>query len=129
MDTFLSSMVSSAHGMVAQSTRLRIGAENMANVDTPGYTRKIVTFDQVATDMGGSVVTPGPVTFSEAERARVHDPSHPMADDSGYYTGSNVDLMVEVADAREAQRSYEANLKMFDQARRMASSFLALLRS
>ena len=43
-------------------------------------------------------------------------------------TGSNVDLMVEIADAREANRSYEANLRMFDQARQMASSLLDLLR-
>ena len=42
--------------------------------------------------------------------------------------GSNVDLIVEVADAREAQRSYEANLKMFDQARKMSAGLLDLLR-
>ena len=54
--------------------------------------------------------------------------SHPLADGSGYHDGSNVDLVVEIADAREAQRSYEANLKMFDQARQMSASLLELLR-
>ena len=48
--------------------------------------------------------------------------------DTGHYDGSNVDLIVEVADARQAQRSYEANIKMFDQARQMTSSLLELLR-
>ncbi len=51
-----------------------------------------------------------------------------MADPNGYYDGSNVDLVVEIADAREAQRSYEANLRMFDQARQMSSALLDLLR-
>jgi flagellar basal-body rod protein FlgC len=51
-----------------------------------------------------------------------------MADSGGHYLGSNVDLVVEIADAREAQRSYEANLKMFDQARQMSSGLMDLLR-
>jgi flagellar basal-body rod protein FlgC len=51
-----------------------------------------------------------------------------MADSSGNYEASNVDLIIEMADAREAQRSYEANLKMFDQARQMSSGLLELLR-
>jgi len=51
-----------------------------------------------------------------------------MADETGYYDGSNVDLVIEIADAREAQRSYEANLRMFDQARQMSQSLFELLR-
>jgi flagellar basal-body rod protein FlgC len=51
-----------------------------------------------------------------------------LADSDGYYQGSNVDLILELADAREAQRSYEANLKLFDQARQMSSSALDLLK-
>ena len=51
-----------------------------------------------------------------------------MADDTGHYESSNVNLIIEIADAREAQRSYEANLKMFDQTRQMSSSLLELLR-
>ena len=59
---------------------------------------------------------------------RIYDPGNPLAGADGSYLGSNVDLVVEIADAREANRSYEANLKMFDQARQMASSLLGLLR-
>ena len=51
-----------------------------------------------------------------------------MADETGHYQGSNVDLVVEIADAREAQRSYEANLRIFDQIRQMSSSLNDLLR-
>ena len=104
-------------------------SENIANADTPGYRRKIVAFEEVV-DGGrhtGQVET-GPVMLDQTALPRIYDPSHPMADASGYYDGSNVDLVVELADAREAQRSYEANLKMFDQAREMSRNLLDLLR-
>jgi flagellar basal-body rod protein FlgC len=51
-----------------------------------------------------------------------------MADADGYFDGSNVDLMIELSDAREAQRSYEANLKVFEQTRKMSSGLMELLR-
>ena len=103
--------------------------ENIANADTPGYHRKTVSFEAVMEDGAdtGRVET-GPVTLDQSELTRVFDPGHPMADGEGYYDGSNVDLVIELADAREAQRSYDANLKMFDQARQMSQSLLDLLR-
>ena len=58
----------------------------------------------------------------------IFNPSHPLADETGHFKGSNVDLVIEIADAREAQRSYEANLKMLDQSRQMSSSLMDLLR-
>jgi flagellar basal-body rod protein FlgC len=78
---------------------------------------------------GPTLVTPGPVKLDRSELPLVHDPSHPMADADGNIRGSNVDLVVEIADARQAQRSYEANLKMFDQARQMTRSLFDLLRN
>ncbi len=68
------------------------------------------------------------MTLDRADPARIYDPSHPLADAEGYYQGSNVDLMIEVADAREASRSYEANLKMFEQVREMQTALMDLLR-
>ena len=108
---------------------MRFVSENIANADTPGYRRKVTTFEDVV-DSGqrtGQVRT-GPVELDPSALERVYDPSHPLADAKGYYDGSNVDLVIEIADAREAQRSYEANLRMFDQARKMRSSLLELLR-
>ena len=119
----------SASAMRAQSNRLRLITENIANADTPGYRRKVATFEEVV-DRGretGRVQT-GPVKLDRSELERIYDPSHPLANGDGYYDGSNVDLVVEIADAREAQRSYEANLRMFDQARKMRSSLLDLLK-
>ena len=104
--------------------RLRHVSENIANADTPGYQRKTVSF---RADESGQVET-GPVRLGKAPLESIYAPGHPLADETGHYDGSNVDLVIEMADAREAQRSYEANLKMFDQARQMTQSLFDLLR-
>ena len=129
MSDLLNTMASSVSGMAAQSARLRLTSENIANADTPGYRRKLIPFEQVREGSGtsGSVRT-GTIHLDSSDLERVHQPSHPMAGEDGYYESSNVNLMIEIADAREAQRSYEANLRMFDQARQMTSSLLELLR-
>jgi len=121
-----------ASGMQAQATRLRHVSENIANADTPGYRRKTVAFepqalpgDSFAQQTG---VATGSVMLDRRQLPQIYDPGHILADESGHYLGSNVELMVEIADAREAQRSYEANLRMFDQARQMSQSLIGLLR-
>jgi flagellar basal-body rod protein FlgC len=75
-----------------------------------------------------SLRSPAAVRLDQSPLPKTYDPSHPLADEQGYFEGSTVDLMVELADAREAQRSYEANLKMMDQARSMTTGLLELLR-
>ncbi len=114
----------SAQGMEAQGRRLRHVTENVANADTPGYRRKTVEFRLDA--RGG--LTLGPVRLDPSPLARVHDPAHPLADAEGFHDGSNVDLVIELADAREAQRSYEANLRLFEQTRSMVSALIETLR-
>ena len=129
MVDFARSLQISASGMEAQAQRLRYVSENIANEDTPGYRRKTTTFEEIVEggERTGRVQT-GPVRLDGSERQMVYDPGHPLADADGYYESSNVSLVVEIADAREAQRSYEANLKMFDQARQMHASLLDLLK-
>ena len=129
MSDLFQALTTSASGLSAQSTRLRHVSENIANADTPGYRRKLVPFEQVLGAEGptGEVRT-GRVRLDQTDLPRVWDPSHPLADETGHYEASNVDLLIELTDAREAQRSYEANLTMFDQARSMSSSLLELLR-
>jgi flagellar basal-body rod protein FlgC len=121
-------MQAAASGMAAQASRLRLSSENIANADTPGYHRKIVSFEQIAAQDDSRVVATGPVQLDQTTLQRIYDPNHPLAGPDGYFDGSNVNLMVEIADAREANRSYEANLRMFEQARQMAGSLLDLLR-
>jgi flagellar basal-body rod protein FlgC len=129
MGDFNESLALSASGLRAQAVRLRHVSENIANADTPGYHRKLTPFE-VAHDADGPTgkVEAGPVFLDRSDLTRIYDPSHPMADETGYHDGSNVDLVIEIADAREAQRSYEANLKLFDQARQMSRGLLDLLR-
>lgn len=129
MSDFSSARSVSASGMAAQAQRLRHLSENISNADTPGYRRKLVSFESTLRQTGSvSEVKVGRVRLDRSEREQVYDPSSPLADDTGHYVGSNVDLLIELSDAREAQRSYEANLKMFDQARTMSSSLMQLLR-
>ena len=125
MNDLTTSLSFAASGMEAQAQRLRRVSENIANADTPGYHRKIVGFQEA---MDSGLVETTPVHLDQSALESVYDPGNPLADESGHYDGSNVDLVIEIADAREAQRSYEANLKLFDQARQMTSSLFELLR-
>ncbi len=125
MADLITSLSFAASGMEAQATRLRHVSENIANTDTPGYHRKTIAFEQ---EMQSGLVKAGPVRLDRSDLPKIYDPGHPLADETGHYDGSNVDLVIEIADAREAQRSYEANLKIFDQARQMTQSLFDLLR-
>jgi flagellar basal-body rod protein FlgC len=126
MTEFSDALAVTSSGLKAQSQRLRHLSENIANADTPGYQRKTVSF-RTAFGEGGNVEV-GRVRTDGAASEEIYDPAHPLADESGHYEGSNVNLVIELADAREAQRSYEANLKMFEQTRQMGKSLFDLLR-
>jgi flagellar basal-body rod protein FlgC len=129
MSDLISTLAVSASGMDAQARRLRHVSENIANADTPGFRRKTVAFEATAIDgRRDAGVRTGPVRLDPRALPLVYDPGHALADDTGHYEGSNVDLVVEIADAREAQRSYEANLRLFDQARQMSAALIELLR-
>jgi len=129
MSDLMHTLAASASGMKAQAARLRHVSENIANADTPGYRRKTTSFEAtVEAGQATGMVQTGRVQLDQRDLPKIFDPSHPLADENGNYDGSNVDLVVEIADAREAQRSYEANLKMFDQARQMSTRLLELLR-
>ena len=130
MNSLSETMTAAASGMRAQSLRLRLAAENIANADTPGYRRKTVDFRAVHDGQDGAAVgvRTGSVRLDPTPPERRYQPGHPLADAQGYVAGSNVNLVIEIADSREAQRSWEANLRLFDQARQMAQGALELLR-
>jgi len=121
----ITSLSFAAAGMETQAMRLRHVSENIANADTPGYHRKVMSFAEA---MDSGLVEPGRVRLDQSDLTKIYDLGHPLADETGHYDGSNVDLVIEIADAREAQRSYEANLRMFDQTRQMTQSLFDLLR-
>ena len=129
MSDLSTSLKLASSGMRAQAARIRLVSENMANVDTPGFRRKTASFEQVmAQGQNVGTVKQGDVRLDKTDLPKIFDPAHPMADAAGYYDGSNVNILIEMADAREAQRSYEANLKMFEQTRKMSAAVLDILR-
>jgi flagellar basal-body rod protein FlgC len=136
MDPLGSVSAISASGMRAQSERMRVIAENIANADvtgtTPGadpYRRKTVTFrEMVDPSTGAGLVTVDRVTQDMSEFPVRYDPSHPAADTAGFVKRSNVSSIIEMSNMREATRTYEANMAMFEAGRTMRSQLLDLLR-
>ncbi|MCH8952312.1 MAG: flagellar basal body rod protein FlgC [Proteobacteria bacterium] len=129
MQELFKAMFSASGGMRAQAVRLRLIGENVANADTPGYHRKTVSFETVLDRASGaSTVKAGRVRLDRSPLRESYEPGHPLADARGIVSFSNVNTLIEIADAREANRSYQANLTIFDQARRMYGGVLGLLR-
>ncbi len=126
MNPFEFSMMQAVSGMRTNTQRITVSAENVSNADTPGYQRKILTTEP----QYGAGVSFGALRMSldQTPGEQEFNPSHPMADGDGYVTLSNVSLVTEMADLREANRAYEANLNSFQQARNMYSSLLDVLR-
>ena len=126
----------SAAGMQAQSTRLRVVAENLANRDSTAetaggdpYRRKTVTFrNRMDRELGAPVVGVSRIGKAAGDFPTRHDPSHPAADARGYVRTPNVDSMIETMDMREAQRSYAANLSVLEVTRGMLTRTIEALR-
>ncbi len=129
MNAFVKSMTAAASGMRAQGFRMRVVSENVANTDTPGYHRKMLSFNNIFdAKTNANLVNVNRLSLDKSPLEELYDPSHPMADENGNVKMSNVNLMIEMADGREASRSYEANLATFQQARQMYSSLLDILK-
>lgn len=128
-NSIFGAMAAATQGMNAQSNRLKIVSENLSNADTHGYHRKLITFKNTFNAQTGMTeLSVGNITLDPKKGDVEFNPEHPLANAQGYVELSNVDMMVEMADARQANRSYEANLTTFKQARQMYSGLLDLLR-
>lgn len=129
-------LILAAAGMKAQGDRMRVIAENLANSksasDEPGgdpYRRKIVTFkNTLDRELNVRMVEVDRVRPDQTEFPLVYDPSNPAANKDGYVKMPNVNILVELMDLREAQRSYEANLNMIEVSKTMLVRTLDLLR-
>ena len=126
----------SARGMQAQTTRLRVIAENLANQDTTGsspggkpYQRKTVSFANALDKASGTdLVKVREIGRDKSDFPLRYDPGHPAADPNGYVRTPNVNSMIEVMDMREAQRSYNANLSVMQISRGMLSRTIEMLK-
>lgn len=130
------SMYISASGMRAQGERLRVIAENIANAEsvgeTPGkdpYRRKVIAFKNfLDRDLQAEMVKVSKITTDPSDFRKRYEPGHPAADAEGYVSYPNINSLVEMTDMREAQRSYEANLKVIETSRAMLTRAIDLLR-
>ena len=123
-------------GLESQSVRLRIISENIANAQStasvPGgdpYTRQTITFENALDRAtGASLVKVKDIGRDAAPYSVEQDPGNPAADEKGFVKLPNVDVLVELADLREANRSYEANLQVAKQSSDLMNSTVNLLK-
>jgi flagellar basal-body rod protein FlgC len=134
---FFKSIGIAASGLRAQSGRMRVISENIANADStaqrPGadpYRRKIPTFrSEIDRALDAQTIAMGRVRPDPSDFRTKYEPGHPAADANGYVKYPNVNSMIEMTDMREAQRSYEANLNVIGATRRMIQRTIDLLRA
>ena len=133
---FTTSLYVAAAGLRAQSGRMRIIAENLANADSTStqangepYRRRIATLQsEFDRELGANVVKLGNPIPDTAEFRSQYDPGNPLANAEGYVRLPNVNALIEMMDMRDAQRSYEANLQVMEGARSMLMRTVELLR-
>ncbi len=136
MDDLTATSKIAAAGMRAQNARLRVVSQNLANADslakTPGgepYRRKTITFDnELNRALGIETIRADKIREDDSELEREYKPDHPGADQNGYVLKPNVNPLIEVMDMKEAQRSYEANLKVMDATRDMKKQTVDLMK-
>jgi flagellar basal-body rod protein FlgC len=136
LDPIQASLRIAGSGLQAQSARIKVVSENMANAqstgNTPGadpYRRKTVSFEsEMQRAEGVSLVRIKDTGEDQSDFRMEYNPGHPAADANGYVKVPNVDLLVESADMREANRSYQANLQVIKSARDLFSMTIDLLK-
>jgi len=136
VDPLIASTRLSSAGLEAQSARLRVISENVANAQstgrTPGsdpYARKTITFKtELDRALGAASVAVKDIGQDDTPFPVEYDPGNPAADENGMVKKPNVNMLLEMADMREANRSYQANLQMMKQARAMISATIDLMR-
>lgn len=136
----LDSMYIGSNALKAHGARLDVHAKNIANIDTPNYVRKIPVLNSISGDSFSAIinnmqdgtfglqahgplqggVSYGGIVEDPTLGERIYKPGHPDADANGYIRTSNVNAMVDIADAMMAQRAYEANLAVMNITKAMA---------
>jgi len=133
----MKSIAIAASGLRAQSGRMQVISENIANADsTPTrgggdpYRRQIATFQsEMDRELGAKVVKLGAVAKDASDFQVKNQPGHPAADASGNVKYPNVNPLIEMTDMRDAERSYSANINVINATRAMIQRTLDILKS
>jgi flagellar basal-body rod protein FlgC len=137
MDSIAATIAAASSGLFAQSQRIRVASENIANADstgdTPGanpYTRRVISFaSELDNATGANLVTVSDPELDTAPYRIERIPGHPAADRAGNVKLPNVNLLVELSDIREGTRSYDANVQVIKQAHDLVTATLDLLKA
>ena len=125
----------SSGGMAAQSLRMKVASENIANEDSMvtesggPYRRQLVSFETVLNRNTGlnevrvKNVSPDMKTPLDVEYA----PHHELADEKGYIYKPNVSSQIERMDIKDAARAYEANMAAIESAKQMMIRSIEML--
>ena len=134
---FMKTLAIAASGLRAQAGRMRIISENIANADStpnaPGsdpYRRKVPTFtSELDRSLDARLIELGKTQVDASDFRLKYEPGHPAADQNGNVKYPNVNSLLEMADMREAQRSYEANINVVTATRRMIQRTIDILKA
>jgi len=122
----------SGSAMSAQSQRLNTTASNLANADSAtsptgeAYRAKAVVFESVPQQSGATAVRVREVVEDPSPLKQVYDPKHPLADDKGYVSMPNVNVVDEMVNMMSASRSYQTNVETMNAAKTMLLKTLTL---
>ena len=132
----MKSMDIAASGMFAQSERLKLIAQNVANANSVSteadglpYRRKTISFKSVLDrELGIEKVMVDKIGVDNSAYVQKYDPGNPTANAQGYVLLPNVNSLIEMTDMREAKAAYQANLSVIEMSKQMIARTLDLLR-
>ncbi|WP_426163796.1 flagellar basal body rod protein FlgC [Pseudoduganella sp. R-34] len=123
----------SGSAMSAQAQRLNVVASNLANADSAtsasgeAYRAKQVVFEATPTANGAATsVKVSQVVEDPSPLKQVYDPKHPLADEKGYVTMPNVNVVDEMVNMLSASRSYQTNVETMNAAKTMLLKTLTI---
>ena len=136
MDNLTATFSIAGSGLFAQSQRIRVASENLANAESTGnasganpYTRKVISFESELDEASGANLVQVGDTELDSSPYRIEKiPGHPAADQAGNVKLPNVNMLVELSDIREGARSYDANVQVVKQARDLVTMTIDLLK-
>lgn len=118
--------------LTAQSARLNAVASNLANADSVAgsdgqpYRAKQVVFKATPVEGGGLGVRVTQVVDSAAPMRLQYDPANPAADEKGYVTLPNVNVVEEMVNMISASRAYQTNAEVMNTAKALMAKTLAI---